>query len=55
MAQNSDLTDADCEEAIRKFAEITNTDEALAHFYLQDFNYDLDVRVGEAQIFDFLL
>uniref|UniRef100_A0A914C9H6 5'-tyrosyl-DNA phosphodiesterase n=1 Tax=Acrobeloides nanus TaxID=290746 RepID=A0A914C9H6_9BILA len=46
MAQNSDLTDADCEEAIRKFAEITNTDEALAHFYLQDFNYDLDTAMA---------
>lgn len=49
----------ECEEAIRKFAEviyffmhipnhqcliqITDTDEAFAHMVLQDFDYDLNV------------
>ncbi|KAL3124663.1 hypothetical protein niasHT_009250 [Heterodera trifolii] len=36
------MTDDDAEEALRQFAEITNTDEAFAHFILQDVNFDLD-------------
>ena len=31
------------EEAIRKFTEITGTDEALAHSILQDVDYNLQV------------
>uniref|UniRef100_A0A914HQP4 5'-tyrosyl-DNA phosphodiesterase n=1 Tax=Globodera rostochiensis TaxID=31243 RepID=A0A914HQP4_GLORO len=38
----SDLTDDDAEEVIRQFAEITETDEAFAHFILQDVNFDLE-------------
>lgn len=30
-------------QIIRQFAEITETDEAFAHFMLQDDNFDLEV------------
>lgn len=44
MTENLEKSDAECEAAIRRFAEITGTDEALAHFYLQDFNFEVEVR-----------
>ncbi|VIO87474.1 Uncharacterized protein BM_BM6959 [Brugia malayi] len=31
----------ECEEALKKFVQITKTDEACAHFFLQDFNWQL--------------
>ncbi|VDK64628.1 unnamed protein product [Onchocerca ochengi] len=34
-------SDAECEEAMKKFVQITKTDEACAHFFLQDFNWQL--------------
>ncbi|VDN03948.1 unnamed protein product [Thelazia callipaeda] len=34
-------TNTECEEAMRKFIEITETNEACAHFFLQDFNWEL--------------
>lgn len=40
-----DLSDADCEEALQQFVEITHTDEACAHFFLQDFNWKLQASV----------
>lgn len=35
-------TNDECEDAIRQFAEITETDEAFAHFILQNEKFDLD-------------
>jgi len=35
-------SDAECEDAIKNFVEITCTDEASAHSILQDVDYDLD-------------
>ncbi|KAM3725957.1 5'-tyrosyl-DNA phosphodiesterase [Dirofilaria immitis] len=34
-------SNAECEEAMKKFVQITRTDEACAHFFLQDFNWQL--------------
>lgn len=39
----TEKTDAECEEALRSFARITGTDEACAHFFLQDVNWNLQV------------
>lgn len=33
------------ERAILEFARITGVDEALAHFHLQDYDYDLQVSI----------
>ncbi|KAL3982813.1 Endonuclease/Exonuclease/phosphatase family protein [Acanthocheilonema viteae] len=34
-------SNAECEEAMKMFVQITKTDEACAHFFLQDFNWQL--------------
>ena len=34
----------ECERRCQNFAEITGTDSALAMFYLQDREWDLDVK-----------
>ncbi|EFO24254.2 endonuclease/Exonuclease/phosphatase [Loa loa] len=34
-------SNAECEEALKKFVQFTKTDEACAHFFLQDFNWQL--------------
>ncbi|VDO43652.1 unnamed protein product [Onchocerca flexuosa] len=39
--QEVEPSDAECEEAMKKFVQITKTDEACAHFFLQDFNWQL--------------
>uniref|UniRef100_A0A8R1TU87 5'-tyrosyl-DNA phosphodiesterase n=1 Tax=Onchocerca volvulus TaxID=6282 RepID=A0A8R1TU87_ONCVO len=39
--QEIEPSDAECEEAMKKFVQITKTDEACAHFFLQDFNWQL--------------
>ncbi|CAD5209457.1 unnamed protein product [Bursaphelenchus xylophilus] len=38
-------SNAECEAAIKEFTELTNTDEAFAHFILQDVDYDLEAGV----------
>ncbi|VDK30805.1 unnamed protein product [Anisakis simplex] len=38
-----EISDADCELALKSFAELTGTDEACAHFFLQDVNWQLQV------------
>lgn len=35
----------ECENRCQKFAEITGTDSALAMFYLQDRDWELDVSI----------
>ncbi|KAI6229057.1 5'-tyrosyl-DNA phosphodiesterase [Aphelenchoides fujianensis] len=40
-------TSKECEEAIKQFAEITKTDEALAHSILQDVDYNLEEAIGK--------
>uniref|UniRef100_A0A915Q0S5 5'-tyrosyl-DNA phosphodiesterase n=1 Tax=Setaria digitata TaxID=48799 RepID=A0A915Q0S5_9BILA len=39
--EETEPSNEECEEALRKFAQITKTDEACAHFFLQDFNWQL--------------
>lgn len=36
-----EFSDAECEDALQKFVEITKTDEACAHFFLQDVKWRL--------------
>lgn len=36
---------AECEERCQSFADITGTDTALAMFYLQDRNWNVEVRL----------
>ena len=44
--QDQDLPSAaECEERCQRFAEVTGTDTALAMFFLQDRQWNLDVRV----------
>lgn len=43
--QEIEPSDAECEEAMKKFVQITKTDEACAHFFLQDFNWQLQVSI----------
>lgn len=38
-----ELTDEQCERALNDFAQITATDEACAHFFLQDVGWNLQV------------
>ncbi|CAD5206558.1 unnamed protein product [Bursaphelenchus okinawaensis] len=38
-------SEAECERAIKEFTELTQTDEAFAHFVLQDVNFDLEAGV----------
>lgn len=37
----TEVSDEDCEKALKSFAEITGTDEACAHFFLQDVDWQL--------------
>ena len=36
---------ADCQKRVEQFVEITNTDEALAQFYLQDREWNLESSI----------
>lgn len=36
---------AECLNRCKEFAEVTNTDRALAMFYLQDVKWDLQVNI----------
>uniref|UniRef100_A0A915DAQ5 5'-tyrosyl-DNA phosphodiesterase n=1 Tax=Ditylenchus dipsaci TaxID=166011 RepID=A0A915DAQ5_9BILA len=45
--EHDDKSDDECEENIRQFAEITNTDEAFAHAMLQDDNFDLQAALAK--------
>lgn len=37
---------AECEERCQRFAEVTGTDTALAMFFLQDHQWNLDVSMA---------
>ena len=37
---DNDLNAEECQKAVDQFVEVTNTDEALAQFYLQDRDWD---------------
>lgn len=37
------MADDPAVKAIQDFAQITGVDEGLAHFFLQDFDFDLEV------------
>uniref|UniRef100_A0A183EVU9 Endo/exonuclease/phosphatase domain-containing protein n=1 Tax=Gongylonema pulchrum TaxID=637853 RepID=A0A183EVU9_9BILA len=39
-------SDAECERMLQEFARITRTDEACAHFFLQDFNWQLQASAS---------
>jgi tyrosyl-DNA phosphodiesterase 2 len=52
MSDNSDIeeikttpTSAECLRRCKEFAQITGTDSALAMFYLQDLDWDLNVYI----------
>ena len=45
---NSNIPPADeCERRCQEFATVTGTDTALAMFYLQDRDWNLDVRITQ--------
>uniref|UniRef100_A0A915MPP6 Endonuclease/exonuclease/phosphatase domain-containing protein n=1 Tax=Meloidogyne javanica TaxID=6303 RepID=A0A915MPP6_MELJA len=41
------MTDEECEEAIKRFAEMTQVDEGLAHFLLQESDFDINRALTE--------
>ncbi|KAL7074511.1 hypothetical protein ACQ4LE_006321 [Meloidogyne hapla] len=41
------MTDEECEEAIKRFAEMTQVDEGLAHFLLQENDFDINRALTE--------
>lgn len=44
-SESDDIPDVEtCQKLTERFAEITGTDEACAQFYLQDRNWDLQVK-----------
>ncbi|KHN83998.1 5'-tyrosyl-DNA phosphodiesterase [Toxocara canis] len=42
----AEMSDAECELALKSFAELTGTDEACAHFFLQDVNWELQAALN---------
>lgn len=43
--QEIEPSNAECEKAMKMFVQITKTDEACAHFFLQDFNWQLQAII----------
>uniref|UniRef100_F1L3C6 5'-tyrosyl-DNA phosphodiesterase n=1 Tax=Ascaris suum TaxID=6253 RepID=F1L3C6_ASCSU len=41
----TEMSDEDCELALKSFAELTGTDEACAHFFLQDVDWQLQAAL----------
>ncbi len=41
--EDVEISSADCLKRCQEFAQVTNTDTALAMFYLQDVKWDLEV------------
>ncbi len=48
-----EMTSADCEAAVRQFIELTKTDEACAHFHLQDVDWNVPVGAISGGFFTF--
>lgn len=54
MSSDDDVPSAsECEARCKEFADITGTDTALAMFYLQDRDWNVEVRTAFMIVFPF--